>query len=155
MLFVWLSVTNGPFKTKVLSTLKQKKKKTEINLWFNFFSEKLSFYSSDTHKLHMVLVWIFGIAIKDVFFIKSFTFSWEVDTVLTVNWNYVSVFTTLLRSTASLGLKPQFYKHAQLSGEPYTHASRTCLSICRVKEMEGTVFRGCFRSSDDLFWVYK
>lgn len=44
---------------------------------------------------------------------------------------------------------------ARLSGELYTCASRTCFSICMVKEREGALFRGCFRNSDALFWVYK
>lgn len=43
-------------------------------------------------------------------FVKSFTFSWEVNTVLTVNQNCISMFTMLLRSIVSLGLKPQFCK---------------------------------------------
>lgn len=97
------------FNTKVLSTLKQK---TEINvklLWFNFFSKKLS--SFDTHKfiLHFFCN-DFYYCYQRYIFIKSYTFRWEVNTVLTVKQNCMCMFTTLLRSTVSLGLKSQFYK---------------------------------------------
>lgn len=74
--------------------------------------------------------------------------------MLTVKQNYISMFTTLLRSTVGLGLKPQFYKQLcmrDLVGNLTHVLSRTCLSICRVKEREGALFRGCFRNSDALF----
>lgn len=70
--------------------------------------------SSDTCKLHGVLLhffcYNFHYCYQICIFIKSFKFSWEVNTVLTVKQNYISMFTTLLRPRVSLGLKPRFYK---------------------------------------------